>query len=133
MSDSLHRKFVMREIPAGEFGHREHIQVAYELLQKHSFMEAATLYSETIVYMATLAGAPDKFNLTITLAFLGLIAERMELHPDEGFDEFYLQNPDLNMPLLKHWYSADRLATPLSRKIFLMPDIQDKSNGASVG
>ena len=85
-------RFERQEIPAQDFGHREHVQAAYELLQKYDFIEATAKYAKTIRSMATAAGAPEKFNVTITVAFMGLIAEKM----DEVDNAFYSANPDLS-------------------------------------
>jgi hypothetical protein len=116
-------RFERQEIPAEDFGHREHVQAAYELLQKYDFIEATAKYAESIRSMATAAGAPEKFNVTITVAFMGLIAEKMmQSAPDDGFGSFYSANPDLSGNALAPWYSAERISSDLSRKVFLMPD-----------
>ena len=116
-------RFERQEIAAEDFGHREHVQAAYELLHKYDFIEATVKYAETIKSMATAAGAPEKFNVTITVAFMGLIAEKMEADGDVDFDTFYSTNPDLSGNALAPWYSAERISSKLSRKIFLMPDM----------
>ena len=117
-------RFERQEIAAEDFGHREHVQAAYELLHKYDFIEATAKYAETIKSMATSAGAPEKFNVTITVAFMGLIAERMmKTADDPDFDSFYAMNPDLSGNALAPWYSAERIACDLSRKVFLMPDL----------
>ena len=36
----LLRQFEAFEINPAEFGHRQHVQVAYEMLQKYSFLQA---------------------------------------------------------------------------------------------
>ena len=120
---SFSDRFERQEIAAEDFGHREHVQAAFELLQKYDFIEATAQYAETIKSMATAAGAPQKFNVTITLAFMGLIAEKMmQAGSDSDFDSFYSSNPDLTGNALAPWYSAERISCDLSRKIFLMPD-----------
>ena len=116
-------RFERQEIAAEDFGHREHVQAAYELLQKYDFIEATAKYAEIIKSMATAAGAPEKFNVTITVAFMGLIAEKMEASGDVDFDTFYSANPDLSGNALAPWYSAERISSKLSRKVFLMPDM----------
>ena len=71
-----------------KFGHLEHIGVAYEMLSRYEFFEAARKYSESINTLATSAGAARKYNATIRLAFLSLIAERMEASNERSFGEF---------------------------------------------
>ena len=112
------------DIDAGDFGHIDHVGVAYEMLRKYDFLNAAATYSNCINTIATRAGAADKFNATITLAFLSLIAERMQVSQTDGFAAFIEENADLmSGGLLARWYSKDRLTSDLARSVFLMPDV----------
>ena len=119
---SFFKRFEAGEIDANEFGHADHIRAAWEMLGCYSFIEAASRYCTSIENLATAAGAPDKFNLTVTLAFLSLIAEKMEAAPESDFDAFYRDHPELTNQVLRRWYTDQRLQTPLARKIFLMPE-----------
>jgi len=119
----LARSFEDCDIDAGAFGHMDHVGVAYEMLRTYDFLKASVRYSECINTIATRAGAARKFNTTITLAFLSLIAERMEATRHDTFDDFIEQNQDLlSSDLLAKWYSAERLRSDLARTVFLMPD-----------
>jgi len=119
----LVRSFEDCNIDASAFGHMDHIGVAYEMLRNYDFLNASVKYSECINTIATRAGAAQKFNITITLAFLSLIAERMEATRHETFDDFIEQNQDLlSDSVLAKWYSPERLRSDLARTIFLMPD-----------
>ncbi len=117
------RLFEDCDIDAGNFDHVDHVGVAYELLGKYEFLDAALRYSNCIKTIATRAGAPRKFNTTITLAFLSLIAERMEMARAGTFDDFITMNLDLlEGDILAKWYSPERLGVDLARTVFLMPD-----------
>lgn len=119
----LARSFEDCDIDASAFGHIDHIGVAYEMLRTYDFLNASLKYSECINTIATRAGAGQKFNTTITLAFLSLIAERMEASRHETFDKFIAQNRDLlSGNVLARWYSPERLRSVLARTVFLMPD-----------
>lgn len=107
--------------PAG-FGHREHLQAAYELLEREPFLDAAVRYSRAIDGFARSAGAADKFNLTMTVAFLSLIAERMAARPYPSCAAFLAANPGLGADALAQYYSGTRLASALARRTFLLPD-----------
>lgn len=96
------------------FTHRAHVEVAAAMLREADFLDAACRYQAGIVRIAESVGAPTKPNLTITLAFLSLIAERMR---DGALDASLL-----NSRVLGEWYSRERLAHPLARTVFLMPD-----------
>ena len=123
MTDSsLLRKFEIGKIPAAEFGHKEHVQAAWEMLQTYPFLEAVSRYSTRIESMARAMGAHDKFNVTITVAFMSLIAEKMAACPKTGFDRFYASHPELRRNPLKDWYSDQRLGSDLARRVFLMPE-----------
>lgn len=118
------RSFEACDIDASAFTHIDHVGVAYEMLHRHDFLNACVKYAECIDTIATKAGAAGKFNTTITLAFLSVIAERIEATPDVGFDAFIAQNQDLvKSNILTKWYSPERLQCDLARNIFLMPDV----------
>mgnify|MGYP001604324362 CR=1 FL=1 len=130
MNTAFSERFEREEIAAEDFGHREHVRAAFELLKKYDFLEATARYAKTIKSMAAKAGAPEKFNVTITVAFMGLIAEKMTRIADyPDFDSFYTMNPDLTGNALSPWYSAERISCDLSRKVFLMPDLIKNSTG----
>lgn len=118
----LTQTFEAHAIDNTTFGHRDHVQVAYDLLLKYDFIDAAAVYAKGIRALAENAGAPDKFNLTITYAFMSLIAERMARTPAESFDRFVSDNPDvMRKTVLDQWYSQDRLHSTMARGIFLLP------------
>ena len=121
--ETLAQSFEACDIDAGGFTHADHVGVAYDMLQRYDFLEASVRYCRSIRTIATTAGAAQKFNTTITLAFLSLIAERIETTAHDSYEEFAEKNPDLfGNHLLKRWYSADRIRSDLARTIFLMPD-----------
>lgn len=109
-------------IEPGTFGHREHLEAAYEALRRDEFVTAATRYATAIRRFAAAAGAAEKFNVTITFAYLSLIAERMAGKDHGGFESFLEANPDLLDNPLAASYSPRRLSAPLARTIFLLPD-----------
>lgn len=119
----LVRAFEALELEPSAFHHAEHVVVAYALLCKYSFLDASVTYAKNIDNMATNAGAPDKFNMTITLAFMSLIAERMAVMAHTSYAEFIAQNPDLlEKEALTKIYSPKRLHSASARETFLMPD-----------
>jgi len=123
MSD-LTRDFLAHDIDAGAFHHAEHMRVAYDLLKTQDFIDASANYAKGIRRIATEAGAVDKFNLTITYAFMSLIAERLADGDDADFESFLSANPDLMAKdVLARWYAPERLQTALARRVFLMPTV----------
>jgi hypothetical protein len=119
----LTSSFETHDIDNTRFKHAEHVQVAFELLGKYDFIDAAATYAKGVRSIAAKAGAPQKFNLTITYAFMSLIAERKDGSSPSAFPEFAKQNPDLmSKDVLAKWYSSDRLRSDAARSIFLMPE-----------
>lgn len=122
--EELTDSFEAGNIDPSAFGHSDHVVVAYCVLGRYDFLDASVKYARCINSIATKAGATDKFNLTVTLAFLSLIAERIEATEHETYEGFIAGNPDLlSGKILDKWYSSDRLQSELARKVFLMPDV----------
>ncbi|MEZ5725940.1 MAG: hypothetical protein R3E47_12810 [Paracoccaceae bacterium] len=121
---AITKAFESHGIDNSAFHHAEHVRVAFDLLQKYDFIDAAATYAKGIRTIATKAGAPQKFNLTITYAFMSLIAERLALFPASEFEVFVSANPDLlSKNLLEKWYGDERLHTELARTVFLLPEV----------
>jgi hypothetical protein len=115
--------FERGEIDVGNFTHEDHIGVAYAMLHRYDFLTATLKYATCIDALATQAGAAQKYNTTITLAFMSIIAERIQQSGAENFGSFLGENPDLcDRDLLTRWYSKERQQSDLARTNFLMPD-----------
>lgn len=119
----LLQRFEECTLDTAAFGHHQHVAVAYEMLERYGFVETVTRYGAGIRALADAAGAPDKYNETVTVAFLALIAERKATSGGDGFGAFIDRNPDLlDKNVLARWYSVDRLYSELARRTFLLPD-----------
>ena len=117
------QRFVRGEIAAADFPHREHVRMAFEMLRRHDFAESLLHFSRTLRGMAERGGRPQAFNQTITVAFLALIAQRMEAAAEADFPAFAERHPELfERSLLRRWYRAEQLASPLAQRAFLMPE-----------
>ena len=116
-------RFVRGEIDAAAFPHCEHVRMAFEMLRRHDFAETVWQFSGAVRRMAASAGKADAFNQTVTIAFLALIAERMELDGGADFAAFQRANPDLfGRAALARWYRPERLSSAAARRIFLLPE-----------
>lgn len=123
VTNSLAKRFERLELEAPAFRHSDHIQVAYALLDRGDFVKACALYASTIRTMAENVGVPQKFNTTITFAFMSLVAERKEQSNARDFASFIESNPDLlDKNILTRWYSKERLTSAAARRRFLLPD-----------
>ena len=115
-------RFVRGEIGAGDFHHRDHVRMAFEMLRRHDFAESVWLFSRALRAMAARAGKPQAFNQTVTIAFLSLIAERIERDGAEDFAAFVHAHPDvLDKGVLARWYRSDQLMSDIARRTFVLP------------
>ena len=116
-------RFMRGEADAANFPHREHVRMAFEMLRRHDFAEAAWLYSRALRLMTARVGKPEAFNQTTTIAFLSLIAERMERGGTPDFAAFVRAHPEmLDKRALSRWYRPDQLATEIARRTFVLPE-----------
>lgn len=108
---------------AGRFGHREHIHLTW-LAVRHSGMPAAiSLVSNGIRQTARYAGAPQKYNATISRAWVELVAHHAHDDMDAAFDTFVARNPALlDKRLLTRFYRPATLATAQARTGWTPPD-----------
>lgn len=105
------------------FHHRDHLAVAFEILQRHDFPASAAIFCSSLKSIAARADKPQAFHTTITLAFLSLIAERCARTRYSDFDAFANDNPDLfAKSALDHLYSRERLNSDVARNTFILPD-----------
>ncbi|HEY7964529.1 MAG TPA: hypothetical protein VID49_10485 [Steroidobacteraceae bacterium] len=116
-------RFVHGETDPAAFPHREHVRMAFEMLRRHDFAESVWLFSRALRAITAKAGKPQAFHQTITIAFLALVAERMGSAETCDFGAFERDNPDVfDKAALARWYSRERLATELTRRIFVLPE-----------
>jgi len=114
--------FLADRVEPAEFHHADHVRVAFEMLSRHPFLEAAPVYATRLKRIAARAGRPGAYHETITVAFLALIAERCVRSGHADFDAFAAANGDLfDQHVLSNWYRPDELAAPLARKTFVLP------------
>jgi len=119
---ALTQQFEACDINPAAFGHEEHVRVAVDMLNAYGFADCAARYANCIRTISIAAGAPEKFNMTITLAFLSLIAERLAAAPTTDSDAFIARHPDLlSKSVLDGWYTQERLQSAAARQIFLLP------------
>ena len=116
-------RFMRGETDPAHFPHREHVRMAYEMLSRHDFPETVLHYSRALRAMTARVGKPEAFHQTLTVAFLALIAERMEGGPAGDFGAFVQAHPELlEKGVLARWYGTERLASAAARRTFLLPD-----------
>ena len=123
-SDSSHllSEFEAGRLNPSRFHHRDHLQVSYELLERHPFPEALLHLARGLRRLAANAGHPEAYHETITAAFLALIAERRAASVYDGWEDFATRNPDLlRKQLLEDWYEPETLRSGIARETFVLP------------
>ncbi len=115
-------EFVAGRIAPAGFSHREHLRLAFAMLERHSFGEALEYFSGGLKRMTRKAGRPLAYHETRTVAFLALIAERRLRQPGASWEEFIVANADLaEKRCLEFWYDAAELDSDLARRAFVLP------------
>lgn len=112
-------------LPGAEFSHRSHLRAAWLYLEKHPLPEAAMYCALTIQKYATTLGAPGKFHLTLTLAFMHIVADLRKQHRATDWEAFLAACPELvqhAQQLIARYYSDELLQSERARKTFVPPD-----------
>jgi hypothetical protein len=115
--------FERGERDAEPFGHRDHVELAWSFLLALPFDEAAPRCARALQRFAAARGAPALYHVTITWAFLALVAERLEAPGARAlpFERFASENPELfDKHLVARRYGT-RLDEPAARRTFLLP------------
>lgn len=108
------------------FHHADHVKMSFLYLQKYSGLEPLERFSTALARFARAHGKADRYNETITWAFLLLVRERMARFGfSPSWEEFAASNPDLlrwDDHVLKKYYRAETLSSELAKSVFLFPD-----------
>ncbi len=117
---------LMADVMSGaeRFGHREHIHLTWLAVRRYGTSKAVDLVSRGIQRTARYAGAPQKYNATISRAWVELVGYHAAQSPAAGFDAFVENNPALlEKRLLRRFYRSTTLASPQARTGWIDPDL----------
>ena len=112
-------------VPPESFHHADHVRLAFAYLSEYSLLAALGKFSAALKQFAASVGKPDRYNETITFAYLFLIREKMALCSGAGWDEFAQKNPELLVwknGLLDRYYRDETLKSEFARNVFVLPD-----------
>lgn len=121
----LLERFVDTSLPAAEFHHEQHVEVAWRFVRDHGMPQALAEFTAAIKRFADAKGATGLYHQTITWAFLLLIAERQARCEADSWEAFAAANPDLlawRPSVLERYYSSEVLTSNLARRVFIFPD-----------
>jgi hypothetical protein len=112
--------------PNSRFRHGDHIRLAWLYTSRMPPSAAKRRMVQTIRRYAAANGASEKFHLTITLAWMRLVAAARRLTPGaESVQEFFGHHPwTLKKESIFEFYSRERLLGERARKRWVRPDLK---------
>ncbi|HEY6036955.1 MAG TPA: hypothetical protein VIV58_21900 [Kofleriaceae bacterium] len=123
---TLVARFEQLEIAASDFRHREHVRLAFAMLQGADFGEAALRFRRALKRFAAAAGAHGKYHETLTWAYLALVAQCMDERAYASSSELLEARPELldhQAGLLARYYDVPAIiASPVARRVFVLPE-----------
>lgn len=105
------------------FDHAAHVSVAWGALAAYPLFEAIPRFCTALRNLVEAHGAADKFNETMSVAFLLLIRERMR--EGESWGDFQAREAPFiaaGLGPVRADYSERQLQTPDARRRFELPD-----------
>ncbi len=111
-------------LPPAELHHKEHVQIAWWLLQEEPADRAIARFVGAIRRYAAHIGKPEVYHETITWAYLHSTNERLERGGRRrSWAEFARDEADLfRRDFLHAYYRPATLASELARRVFVLPD-----------
>jgi hypothetical protein len=105
------------------FRHREHVHLTWLAVRRCGVQAAIDIVSEGIQRTARYAGAPQKYNATVSRAWVELVGHHATYSTDADFEIFARRNAALlDKRLLTRFYRPETLATPEARTRWVEPD-----------
>ena len=109
---------------ADRFAHRQHVHLTWLAVRRYGTTTAITLVSEGIQGVARYAGAPQKYNATVSRAWVELVGHHADHSVATDFDTFADQHPALlDKRLLTRFYRPATLACTEARTGWVAPDL----------
>jgi hypothetical protein len=111
--------------PAGQFRHRQHINLAFLAVQRYGMPEATGKICAWIRQIAAYERAPQKYHHTVSRAWVEIVAHHAGMDADGAdFDRFAGRNPALlDKRLLSRHYRSATLASEPARHGWVEPDL----------
>lgn len=108
-----------------DFPHASHVRLTLIYLARHGFDDARRRIADGLLLFATMKGHPERFHVTMTRAWLGLVESARRLHPEARDPEALVAAcPELlDKRALDRFYSPGRLDSDDARAGWLAPDL----------
>ncbi len=117
---------LMAEVMAAaeRFGHCEHVHLTWLAVRRVGVPAAVRLVSDGIQRTARYAGAPQKYHVTISRAWVELVGHHAAGGDDDDFAAFASRHPALlSKRLLTRHYRPATLACAQARTAWVEPDL----------
>jgi hypothetical protein len=117
---------LVAEVMAGaeRFGHREHVHLTWLAIRHHGVPAAVGLVSEGIQRTARYQGVPQKYNATVSRAWVELVGHHAAERGEPDFGNFAAHHAALfDKRLLTRFYRAATLASQQARTSWVEPDL----------
>jgi hypothetical protein len=112
-------------LPNTSFHHPDHVHIVWSYLRQMALSAAMDRFRDALKRFAAHNGKPGLYHETITCAYVVLVNERMQIHPEVSWEDFCLANPDIltwRPSVLDRYYRAETLESDLARRVFILPD-----------
>jgi hypothetical protein len=118
------RAFDAGRLPEDGFGHREHLRLAWILIGRLGLPAATPEIERRLRHLAEAHGMPERYNRTLTLFWVRLVAHVAARSPAASFADFlaaegWLMNPGL----ARRHYSQELLSSDRARARWVAPDL----------
>jgi hypothetical protein len=111
--------------PDGEFGHREHINLAFWSVRRYGMPTATGKVCTWIRQLTAYQRVPQKYHHTVSRAWMEIVAHHVAADQDcADFGVFAFRYPTLlDKRLLSRHYRSSTLASPEARHDWVEPDL----------
>jgi hypothetical protein len=122
-------RFELCQFAPDDWGHRDHIKVAYLYLRRMPPEAAVSRMREGLKALQAAFQVPDAldrgYHETMTQVWMRLVEFALrQFGATASADEFYESHPELwQSKVLRFFYSADRLLSAQAKAAFIEPDI----------
>jgi hypothetical protein len=112
--------------PAGQFRHRQHINLAFYAVRRYGMPDAVGTICTWIRQIAAYERAPQKYHHTVSRAWVEAVAYHVAQDPGcDDFEDFAASNPALlDKRLLSRHYLSSTLASVAARGGWVEPDLE---------
>lgn len=109
---------------AERFGHRQHVHLTWLAVRRFGTDAAVDVVSEGIQRTTRYHGVPQKYNATVSRAWVELVGHHADQAGAADFDSFADQHPALlDKKLLTRFYRSSTLAGDSARTGWVRPDL----------